>query len=467
MPTPQKPVLPKVDVKATPKPPAVKPAGGGGAPKPKPIKIPPTPKTPNHMAKAIKMFPKFGMLGKVAKRIPILGQVMAVGQLAMILAGDAPASEKAAGVAGILGGLGGATLGAIIGGTVGSVVPVVGNLIGGAAGGLLGYMAGETIATGLAQWMLGEKVTAFPDAWYLPDINSMFNGKEEEKGGAAGGDAKKGDGGTPPPEVKGEKIKASGAGGAGGAAKGKALMKGGGKGAAKNGAIAKRRKELEEKKKKLKKELGGWYMFSSSRKKDEKALAAVEKELGSLREPPTPSKAAQSMVKDATAGGPVLSGPGKQKEGGWTIIDAKQIIHHDRTEEEAKQAHAAGLHVEADKKVMEMAGWLQKSEYETMKHMERTKTFADDQGGWKVVGDAQRKFIADYESGALPHQQKQQAAIANQPPKTTAEGMTPAPAPAGGGAPIIANTSKTENQTVSYGARQDIKNSKFQAIANS
>ena len=99
-----------------------------------------------------------------------------------------------------------------------------------------------------------------------------------------------------------------------------------------------------------------------------------------------------------------LSGMVKgRKKGPWTIM-MKGIMYSDRTEEEAKEAHAHGLHVEADQKYMKMAGWLQKSNYETMKHMERTKTFADDQGGWKSVGDAQRKFIADYEAGKLPHQ---------------------------------------------------------------
>jgi hypothetical protein len=99
-----------------------------------------------------------------------------------VLAGDGSPKDKVAGVAGALGGLGGGTLGAIAGATLGSVVPIAGTFIGGLLGGGLGFLVGDSVVKGLAQWLLGIPVDAFPDK-----INNMINGSGggEASGGAA------------------------------------------------------------------------------------------------------------------------------------------------------------------------------------------------------------------------------------------------------------------------------------------
>ena len=126
-------------------------------------------------------FPRLNKLFGLAKRIPGVGALLAGGELLSILYGDGSTQDKIAGGAGILGGLGGSALGAIAGATVGSVVPVAGTAIGGLLGGAGGYFFGESVAKGLMEWLLGQKVSAFPEY-----INDLINGGGAQAPGTAG-----------------------------------------------------------------------------------------------------------------------------------------------------------------------------------------------------------------------------------------------------------------------------------------
>ena len=110
---------------------------------------------------------------KSMRKIPMVGTLFAAGDLIRILNEPGDVKSKVDDIAGLLGGLGGATLGTIAGGTIGSVVPLAGTAIGGLVGGIGGYFLGDMVAQGLAQWLLGQKVDAFPGM-----INDMINGKE-------------------------------------------------------------------------------------------------------------------------------------------------------------------------------------------------------------------------------------------------------------------------------------------------
>ena len=129
----------------------------------------------------LKKFPKVGKFLGAVKRIPGLSAVFAISDLVSIFSNDKMSTKAkiAAGV-GVFGGLGASVLGGALG-------MMFGGPIGAAIGGLAGYFGGETLATGLMQWMLGEKVDAFPDAWWAPDINGWMNGSGEKK--KAGGGA--------------------------------------------------------------------------------------------------------------------------------------------------------------------------------------------------------------------------------------------------------------------------------------
>lgn len=119
-------------------------------------------------AKTVSKFPKLGKALKFIRGIPGLGAALAVGELASMN----PITVD--GLAGVFGGLGGSTLGALAGGIVGSVVPGPGNLIGSILGGGAGFFFGDSIAKGLAQFLLDKKVDAFPD-W--TGINDILNGQ--------------------------------------------------------------------------------------------------------------------------------------------------------------------------------------------------------------------------------------------------------------------------------------------------
>ena len=119
-------------------------------------------------AKTVSKFPKLGKALKFIRGIPGLGAALAVGELATMN----PITVD--GLAGVFGGLGGSTLGALAGGIVGSVVPGPGTIIGSILGGGAGFFFGESIAKGLAQFLLDKKVDAFPD-W--TGINDLLNGQ--------------------------------------------------------------------------------------------------------------------------------------------------------------------------------------------------------------------------------------------------------------------------------------------------
>ena len=187
---------------AKPASPAARPVSGAASPAARPVSGPakpsaaPTTKPAGASSKPKFTNPlnKYPLLKKFAK-VPGIGYVLGAMDLYQLLGSDASGKQKVAGVAGILGGLGGSTLGAMAGATVGSVVPGAGTLIGGLLGGAGGYFAGDMVAKGLAEWLLGEKVTAFPGF-----INDMINNKKDptaEAGG--GGEAAKGAKPTPEP----------------------------------------------------------------------------------------------------------------------------------------------------------------------------------------------------------------------------------------------------------------------------
>ena len=129
-------------------------------------------------------FPNFAKVLGVAKRIPILGTVLGAAEVLSILASDASTEDKVAGVAGALGGIGGSALGAMMGGTLGTAIfPGVGTVIGGALGGFGGYFLASSMTKALAQWMLGQKVDAFP----LDFLNDLMNGDEKPQTGTGTG----------------------------------------------------------------------------------------------------------------------------------------------------------------------------------------------------------------------------------------------------------------------------------------
>jgi hypothetical protein len=106
-------------------------------------------------SKVGKKFPRLGTFTKYASKVPLLGKVIAGGLLASTLMSDAPMDEKIKGVAGLFSGI----AGGVLGGALGTLVfPVVGTIAGAAAGALMG----DSIGVGLAQWLLGQPVTAIP-----------------------------------------------------------------------------------------------------------------------------------------------------------------------------------------------------------------------------------------------------------------------------------------------------------------
>tara|TARA_Y100000114_G_scaffold121862_1_gene117105 strand:+ start:2386 stop:4320 length:1935 start_codon:yes stop_codon:yes gene_type:complete len=141
-------------------------------------------------------FPKFAKVLGVAKRIPVLGTVLGAAEVLSILASDASMEDKVAGVAGALGGIGGSALGAMMGGTLGTAIfPGVGTAIGGALGGFGGYFLASSMTKALAQWMLGQKVDAFP----LDFLNNLMNGDETPQTGTGTGE--------PAPQVSKKEVK--------------------------------------------------------------------------------------------------------------------------------------------------------------------------------------------------------------------------------------------------------------------
>ena len=165
-------------------------------PTPKPVTATPTPNTSSAtptaanqnkpqmgpMEKVMKKFPRFGKVLGFAKKIPVLGPALAALSVISVLSSDRSPKEKVSAVSGALGEIGGGALGFLLGGLLGGFTgpaALIASPLLGVGGAVLGSMFGGTIAEGLAQWMLGQKVTAFPEpSWWngRVDLNALFNG---------------------------------------------------------------------------------------------------------------------------------------------------------------------------------------------------------------------------------------------------------------------------------------------------
>ena len=124
-------------------------------------------------ADVTKIDKKFPRLGKLL-RIPGIAQAMAAYDVMGLLMAPGDMRSKVDDLAGIFGGLGGSVLGGIGGmalGTLTGPAAVVMSPILGALGGAGGYFFGDIVAKGLAQYLLGDKVDAFPGF-----VNDALNG---------------------------------------------------------------------------------------------------------------------------------------------------------------------------------------------------------------------------------------------------------------------------------------------------
>jgi hypothetical protein len=125
------------------------------------------------LVKSLRQYPRLAKFLKFAGRFGGLGTLLGVGELInMARTGNLTVEAVAGLFGGILGGVGGTKLGALIG----SFFPGPGTIIGGLLGGGLGFMAGDTMAKALGQWMLGKKVDAF--GFGFGWVNDLFNGKD-------------------------------------------------------------------------------------------------------------------------------------------------------------------------------------------------------------------------------------------------------------------------------------------------
>lgn len=121
---------------------------------------------------SLRKYPRLAKFLKFAGRFGGLGTLIGVGQiLDMARTGNLSVDAVSGLFGGILGGVGGTKLGAAIGTIFG---PGPGTIIGGLLGGGLGYLAGDTIAKALGQWMLGKKVDAF--GFGFGWANDLLNG---------------------------------------------------------------------------------------------------------------------------------------------------------------------------------------------------------------------------------------------------------------------------------------------------
>jgi len=119
-----------------------------------------------------------GRFGRFAA-IPIIGRLFAAGQLYDILTSGQSTAQMIPQVAGVFGGLGGASLGALVGATMGATMTLnpLGGFIGSLLGGAVGYYAGDKLAMGLSQFMLGQPVTVLSDS-----MNESINSAGDPSG---------------------------------------------------------------------------------------------------------------------------------------------------------------------------------------------------------------------------------------------------------------------------------------------
>lgn len=111
----------------------------------------------------ISKFPRLAKALSVLRRVPLIGGIAALGQIAMM---DPVTVDK---LAGVLGGIGGAALG----GMVGALTPIPGGLLIGTG---LGAVLGDTLAKAAAQYLMGKKVDAF--GFGFGWLNDLINGKD-------------------------------------------------------------------------------------------------------------------------------------------------------------------------------------------------------------------------------------------------------------------------------------------------
>lgn len=172
-----KKIDPKAPVKATPGSVVMSKAGNkviaGADGKPTTVKAPAGSKVGDMTgANDLKKFPRLGKALKILGKIPGLSMLMGLTELATMN------PKTVDGVSGILGGLGGGAVGAMAGGLFTGPAAPVGAFI----GGIGGYFLGDALFTGLAQYLLGKKVDAFPGF-----INDMINGKGGGESSSGGG----------------------------------------------------------------------------------------------------------------------------------------------------------------------------------------------------------------------------------------------------------------------------------------
>ena len=112
-------------------------------------------------ASGVAKFPRIMKALAVLRKVPLIGGIAALGQIAMM----DPVTVD--GLADVLGGIGGGALGAMLG-------ALTLNPVGIFAGGLVGSLAGGTLAKAAAQYLMGKKVDAF--GFGLGWVNDLLNG---------------------------------------------------------------------------------------------------------------------------------------------------------------------------------------------------------------------------------------------------------------------------------------------------
>ena len=131
-------------------------------------------KIDKNLVASLRKYPRLAKFLKFAGRFGGLGTLIGVGELFnMARTGNLTVEAVSGLFGGILGGVGGTKLGAAIGTMFG---PGPGTILGGILGGGLGYIAGDTIAKALGQWMLGKKVDAF--GFGFGRLNDLLNGTD-------------------------------------------------------------------------------------------------------------------------------------------------------------------------------------------------------------------------------------------------------------------------------------------------
>ena len=125
------------------------------------------------LVKSLRKFPRLAKFLKFAGRFGGLGALIGIAELTnMARTGNLTVEAVSGLFGGVLGGVGGTKLGALMG----SFFPGPGTIIGGLLGGGFGYLAGDSMAKALGQWMLGKKVDAF--GFGFGWANDLFNGAD-------------------------------------------------------------------------------------------------------------------------------------------------------------------------------------------------------------------------------------------------------------------------------------------------